>query len=65
MMSTRDPASMYRKQAIWSAIAGALFLIVAIFNKQEDWRRVMSLVAGICMVALSFRNFKKAKANQD
>jgi cell division protein FtsW (lipid II flippase) len=63
-MSTKDNASLYRRQAIWSAIAGVLFLIVAIFNKQEDWRRIMSLVAGIAMVALSFRNYKKAKSSQ-
>jgi len=64
-MSTRDNPSIYRKQAIWSAIAGVLFLMVAMFSKQEDWRRIMSLVAGIAMVGVSVRNFKKTKTNQD
>lgn len=63
-MKTNDMASIHRKQAMWSAIAGTLFLAVAIFGKQGwDWRRILCLAAGVFNIALSIQQMGKAKAS--
>ena len=63
-MKSNDTASIYRKHAMWSAIAGVLFLAVAIFGKQGwDWRRILCLAAGVFNVALSIQQRGKAKAS--
>ena len=46
------------------AIAGALFLIVAIFGGGAwDWRRSMCLVAGVLNIAISVREFRRARSS--
>jgi hypothetical protein len=62
-MKSNDTASIYRRNAMWSAIAGTLFLAVAIFGKKGwDWSRIACLAAGVFNVALSIQQRGKAKA---
>ena len=62
-MSPRDTPEYHRGYGMWSGIAGAIFLIVAIFGKNGwDLSRIMCLLAGIFNIALSIQQFKKAKS---
>ena len=62
-MSPRGTADYHRGYGLWSGIAGALFLAVAIFGKHGwDLSRIMCLVAGVFNIALSVQQFKKAKS---
>jgi len=62
-MSPRDTPDYHRGYGIWSAIAGTLFLAVAIFGKHGwDLSRAMCLAAGIFNLALSIQQFRKAKS---
>jgi hypothetical protein len=56
--------SVHRSFGTWSAIAGALFLIVAIFGRHTwDWSRIACLMAGIGNIAISVREFRRAKSS--
>jgi hypothetical protein len=62
-MSPRDTAAYHRGYGRWSAIAGTLFLIVAIFGREPwGWGRLLCLIGGICSLAISIREFKRAKS---
>lgn len=55
--------SVHRSYGVWSAIAGVLFLVVAIFDRRPwDWRRDLSLLAGILNIIISVREFRRAKS---
>lgn len=54
----------HRGYGIWMGIAGALFLIVAIFGGGEwEWRRILCLVAGVLNIAISVREFRRARSS--
>jgi cell division protein FtsW (lipid II flippase) len=60
-MPSTDTHSIHRKQAVWSAIAGILFLVVAIFGRSWDWRGVLSVVTGVLWLLVSVQQFRKAQ----
>ena len=63
-MSPKDTAAYHRGYGRWSAVAGILFLIVAIFGKTGwDWSRILCFVGGICCVAIALREFRRAKSS--
>ena len=57
----RYSPSYHRKQAFLSATAGILFLVVAIFGRNWDWRGILALVAGVLWLAIAFRQLRKAR----
>jgi|GEM_PF-5736102 len=59
-MSSIPSLSDYRKQAFLSAAAGILFLVVAIFGRDWNWRGILSLSAGVLWLLISVRQFRKA-----
>jgi hypothetical protein len=60
-MSSIPTPSDYRKQAFLSAIAGIIFLIVAFFGRDWDWRGILSFSAGVLWLIISVRQFRKAR----
>ena len=64
-MSPRNTPDYHRGYGLWSGIAGAIFLAVAIFGKHGwDLSRIMCLAAGVFNLALSAQQFKKAKSSE-
>ncbi len=55
------PQTDQRGWAIWSGIAGVLFLIVAILGGTRDLSHVLSLVAGVLFMIISIRSLPKAR----
>jgi hypothetical protein len=52
----------HRTQAFLSALAGVLFLVVAIFGRENwDWRSVLALIAGVSYIIISIQQFRIAK----
>ncbi len=52
---------MHRKQAILSAAAGTIFLVVALLVRDWDWRSILALIAGVLFLIISIQQFIKAK----
>lgn len=49
------------KSAFLSATAGILFLLVAIFAADWNWRSILAFVAGALWLVNAYRQFNKAK----
>jgi hypothetical protein len=60
-MSPLKTPSDHRKYAFLSATAGILFLVVAIFGREWDWRGFLSFFAGVLWLIIAVREFRKAK----
>ena len=52
---------MHRKHALLSATAGVIFVAVAVFGKDWDWRGLLSFIAGVIYLIISVQQFRKAK----
>ena len=63
-MTATIPPSDRRKYALLSGIAGAIFLVVAIFGRGWDWRGLLSFSAGVLWLLISILQFRKAKAEE-
>ena len=61
---SNDTASNHRTFAFLSATAGILFLIVAVFGRDWDWRGVMSFVTGIVYLLISAQQLRKVSRRQ-
>ena len=60
-MSSTQTSSMHRKHALLSATAGVIFVAVAVFGKDWDWRGLLSFIAGVIYLIISVQQFRKAK----
>jgi len=60
MLSPTSPPAD-RRPAFLSATAGILFLLVGLFGNGWDWRRILTLVAGVLWLAISARQFKRGR----
>jgi hypothetical protein len=63
-MSSIMTPSDHRKQAFLSAVAGIIFLIVAIFGRDWDWRGILSFSAGVLWLIIGFQQFRKASSGE-
>jgi Ca2+/Na+ antiporter len=63
-MSSIHTPSDYRRQAFLSATAGIIFLVVAIFGRDWDWRGILSLSAGVLWLIISVQQFRKARPGE-
>jgi hypothetical protein len=49
------------RPAFLSATAGLLFLLVGLFGSGWDWRRILTLVAGVLWLAISVRQLEQGR----
>jgi type IV secretory pathway VirB2 component (pilin) len=61
-VSSIQTSSDHRKYAFLSAAAGIIFLAVAIFGGNGDWRGILSFSAGVLWLLVSVQQFRKAKS---